>query len=66
MNVTRKILIIEDDDAIRHLIRKTLEQEDWQVLEASSVKRAIIDAQAHQPACVILEQGIKKVAKFKY
>lgn len=58
MNVTRKILIIEDDDAIRHLIRKTLEQEDWQVLEASSVKRAIIDAQAHQPACVILDLGL--------
>lgn len=58
MSVVRKILIVEDDDAIRQLIRKTLEQEDWQVLEAISVKRAIIGAQAHQPACVILDLGL--------
>lgn len=58
MSVVRKILVIEDDDAIRQLIHKTLEQEDWQVLEAISVKRAIIDAKAYQPECVILDLGL--------
>ncbi len=58
MSVPKNILIVEDDAPIRQLIRKTLQQEGWQVHEAQTVERALIDGKARQPECIILDLGL--------
>jgi len=51
----KKILIVEDQEEIRELIRVTLEFGDYQIEEASNGGEGLARAQAWQPDLVLLD-----------
>ena len=53
-----RILMIEDDPGIRRFVRLVLEDEGWQVFEADSARRGLIEAASRQPDLVILDLGL--------
>lgn len=51
-------LLVEDEPHIRRFVRAALEEEGWQVYEAATVKRGLIDAGTRKPDLVILDLGL--------
>ena len=51
-------LLVEDEPQIRRFVRAALEEEGWQVHEAASVQRGLIDAGTRSPDLVILDLGL--------
>ena len=58
MTAAPRILLIEDDASIRRFVRLALEDEGWQVFEAETAKRGLIDAACRQPDAVVLDLGL--------
>lgn len=59
MNVpVPRILLVEDDPSIRRFVRLALEDEGWQVFEADTAKRGLIEAASRQPDALILDLGL--------
>ena len=56
--MTAKILVIDDDPAIRRLLRNTLERADYTVVEARNGSEALTEAAAGQPDAVLLDLGL--------
>jgi len=52
------ILVVEDEPQIRRFIRAALESEGYQVYEAESAKRALIEAGTRKPDLMILDLGL--------
>lgn len=52
------ILVVEDEQQIRHFIRQTLERAAYRVIEAGTVKQALSDAASRQPDLVVLDLGL--------
>ncbi|MGH2809238.1 MAG: response regulator [Actinomycetota bacterium] len=52
---TRKVLVIDDDGAIRNLLRMVLEVEGHEVVEAETGSEGLVVAQRHQPDVVIVD-----------
>ncbi|HVK95012.1 MAG TPA: two-component system response regulator KdpE [Noviherbaspirillum sp.] len=51
-------LLVEDEPQIRRFVRTALEDEGWQVFEAETMKRGLIDAGTRKPNLVILDLGL--------
>ncbi|MGB9988185.1 two-component system response regulator KdpE [Pseudoduganella rhizocola] len=51
-------LLIEDEPQIRRFVRLALEGEGWQVQEAATMNRGLIDAGTRRPDLVILDLGL--------
>jgi len=51
-------LLVEDEPQIRRFVRAALEEEGWQVHEAQTVRRGLIDAGTRKPDLVILDLGL--------
>jgi two-component system, OmpR family, KDP operon response regulator KdpE len=51
-------LLVEDEPHIRRFVRGALEQEGWQVHEAATMQRGLIDAGTRKPDLVILDLGL--------
>jgi two-component system KDP operon response regulator KdpE len=51
-------LLVEDEPQIRRFVRAALEQEGWQVFEATSIQRGLIDAGTRRPELVVLDLGL--------
>ena len=58
MDTPARILIVEDDAAIRRFVRQALEAEGHQVFETDSVKRGLIEAGTRKPDLLILDLGL--------
>ncbi len=56
-----KILIIDDEQAIRKLLRITLESQDFEVTEAATAKEGLIMAANHPPSVVLLDIGLPDI-----
>lgn len=52
------ILIVEDDYAIRNLIKTTLETQKYSYRIAENAEQAIIEATTHQPDMILLDLGL--------
>ncbi len=52
------ILVVEDDDAIRHLITTTLETQDYRYHTAATGEEAVLEAVSHRPDVVLLDLGL--------
>jgi PAS domain S-box-containing protein len=50
-----RVLVVEDDPALRELARRTLEKAGWQVDEAANGKLALESLRRHPPAVVVLD-----------
>lgn len=55
---TPTALLIEDEPHIRRFVRSALEEEGWQVFEAATMQRGLIDAATRKPDIVILDLGL--------
>ncbi len=53
-----KILVIDDDGAIRRLLRNTLERAGYAVVEAWNAREALAAAAAEHPDAVLLDLGL--------
>ncbi len=51
----RKLLIVDDEDGVRSLVRMTLDTGSYEILEACDGKEALEIARAHQPQLVLLD-----------
>lgn len=51
-------LLVEDEPQIRRFVRGALKEEGWQVFEADTMKRGLIDAGTRRPNLVILDLGL--------
>lgn len=49
------ILVVDDDQSQRELMRRTLEAEGWEVMAAHNGRTAIEAVRARRPACIILD-----------
>ncbi|MDR2333509.1 MAG: response regulator [Burkholderiaceae bacterium] len=57
-NAAPRILLIEDDPNIRRFLRLAMEDESWQVFEADSARRGLIEAASRQPDALVLDLGL--------
>jgi two-component system KDP operon response regulator KdpE len=57
MNALR-ILIVEDEDNIRRFVRLTLAAEGYEVFEAPSLQRGLIEAGTRRPDLLVLDLGL--------
>jgi two-component system, OmpR family, KDP operon response regulator KdpE len=56
--IAQTALIIEDEAQIRRFVRAALEEERWNIVEADSIKRGLIDAGTRKPDLIILDLGL--------
>lgn len=52
------VIVIEDESNIRRLIKMALESEQFQVFEAATVSRGLIEAGSRQPDVVLVDLGL--------
>ena len=52
------ILVIEDDPAIRNVLRVLLQAEHYRVVEAATAARAVIEARSHRPDLLLVDLGL--------
>ncbi|HUY83320.1 MAG TPA: response regulator [Steroidobacteraceae bacterium] len=57
-NAPHRILIIEDEAAIREVLRVILEREGYRTIDAESAARAQIEARNHKPDLLIVDLGL--------
>jgi two-component system KDP operon response regulator KdpE len=53
-----QVLIIEDEPAIRTVVRVLLEAQGYRVIEADSAARAEIEARSHKPDLLLIDLGL--------
>jgi DNA-binding response OmpR family regulator len=61
----RKLLIADDEDGIRSLVRMTLESDAYEILEASDGDEALMMALEHQPELVLLDASMPGLSGFE-
>ncbi len=57
-NASRAVLLIEDDQEIRDVLRPALELEHYRVIEADTGARGMTELQSHRPDVVIIDLGL--------
>jgi two-component system KDP operon response regulator KdpE len=53
-----RILVVEDDAGIRHVLRPLLETERYRVTEADTAARADVEARANKPDLILVDLGL--------
>ena len=53
-----QILVVEDDDGIRNVLRVLLEGENYRIVEATTAQRAEIEARSHKPDLLLVDLGL--------
>ena len=51
----RLVLVVDDDEMIRRLVRTVLEADDFDVMEAKDGEQALVVIEAESPAVVVLD-----------
>jgi two-component system KDP operon response regulator KdpE len=51
-------LLIEDEPQIRRFVRASMEAEGWQIFEAETMKRGLIEAGTRRPNLIVLDLGL--------
>jgi PAS domain S-box-containing protein len=59
-------LVIEDDPAIREILKMTLEHEGWEVGEAEDGYEALEQIELHQPHLIILDLMLPRMDGFQF
>jgi two-component system, OmpR family, KDP operon response regulator KdpE len=57
-NASRAVLLIEDDQEIRKVLRSALELDQYRVIEADTGARGIVELKSHRPDIVIVDLGL--------
>ncbi|HEY2591329.1 MAG TPA: response regulator, partial [Steroidobacteraceae bacterium] len=53
-----RILVVEDDAAIRDVLRALLESQRFRLAEAATAERAEIEARSHKPDLLLVDLGL--------
>ncbi|HEV7138834.1 MAG TPA: response regulator, partial [Steroidobacteraceae bacterium] len=53
-----QVLVIEDEPAIRNVLKVLLEAERYRVIEADTAARAEIEARSHKPDLLLIDLGL--------
>lgn len=56
--ITQVALLVEDEPQIRRFVRSALESEGWQIYEAETLNRGLVDAGTRKPNLIILDLGL--------
>jgi two-component system KDP operon response regulator KdpE len=51
-------LLVEDEPQIRRFVRAALEEEGWNIHEAATMQRGLIDAGTRKPDLIVLDLGL--------
>ena len=51
----RSVLLVEDDESVRRMVRVTLEMNDYQVIEAKDGLEGLLLLEMHKPDAVVLD-----------
>lgn len=51
----KTVLLVEDDESVRRMVRVTLEMNDYEVIEAKDGLEGLLLLEMHKPAAVILD-----------
>ena len=54
----RSAVLIEDEAQIRRFVRAALEQEHWQVFEATTIAQGLVECGTRKPDLVVLDLGL--------
>ena len=60
------ILLVEDDEPTRQLLRRTLEAEGWRIDQASNGKEALARLSQQQPAVILLDLMMPEMDGFEF
>jgi DNA-binding response OmpR family regulator len=55
MNDKKRVLLVEDDESVRQLVRITLEMNDYEVIEAKDGLEGLLLLDIHKPDAVVLD-----------
>jgi two-component system alkaline phosphatase synthesis response regulator PhoP len=55
MTERKKVLLVEDDDSVRQLVRVSLQMHDYDVVEARDGLEGLLMLDMHQPDAVVLD-----------
>lgn len=55
MAAQKKVLLVEDDEAVRQLVKVTLEMNDFEVIEAKDGLEGLLLLDVHHPDAVVLD-----------
>ena len=55
---THQILIVDDEPAIRNVLRVVLGGEGYKLIEADTAARAVIEARSHKPDLLLVDLGL--------
>lgn len=61
----RKLLIADDESGIRSLVRMTLEDDSYEIVEAADGQQALNLAREHRPDVVLLDVMMPKMTGFE-
>jgi two-component system KDP operon response regulator KdpE len=53
-----QVLVVEDDEGIRKVLRVLLEGENYRVVEAATARRGEIEARTHKPDLLLVDLGL--------
>ena len=65
-DTTGRALVVEDDQAIRAVIRRTLERQDWTVTEAADGRVGIESLEAADPDVILLDLMMPEMDGFEF
>ena len=55
MAAQKRVLLVEDDEAVRQLVKVTLEMNDYEVIEAKDGLEGLLLLDVHHPDAVVLD-----------
>lgn len=58
MTIERTVLVIDDEPAVRRLLRLTLEPQGYRIYEAGNGQLGLQEAAAHRPDVIVLDLGL--------
>jgi PAS domain S-box-containing protein len=60
------VLVVEDDEATRHVVRRTLAKQGWTVAEAENGRVALEQLARHKPALILLDLMMPEMDGFEF
>jgi PAS domain S-box-containing protein len=65
-NAPRVVLIVDDDDATRQVVSRTLTREGWTVVEAENGRVAMDRLKHHEPNLILLDLAMPEMDGFEF
>ena len=60
------VLVVDDDEQARELIRRPLEREGYAIIEAADGQDALLQMEAHEPRLVMLDLNMPRMDGFEF